>query len=256
VSRWWPACEYWLVSYRRTWRGSVVTTVVEPVLFLLALGVGLGSLIDASAGRVDGVRYAVYLAPGLLAATAMQTGQGSATWPVMGAIKWDRTYHAMLATPLSVDDVLFGHLAFMALRVATSAAAFTVVTAVFGLTHSPRGAVLAMLAATLTGVAFATPVAAFSATQARETGFVLLYRFAVIPLFLFSGTFFPVGQLPALLRPVAYLTPLWHGVALCRDAALGRGSAAALAVHAGYLAALAAGGAWCARRTFARRLRG
>jgi lipooligosaccharide transport system permease protein len=248
------AFEYWLSVYRRTWRGSVVTSIVSPVLFLAAIGVGLGSLVHGGTGRVDGLRYAVFLAPGLLAATVMQTGMGEATWPVMGAIKWDRTYLGMLATPLTVSDVLLGHLAFMALRIVIVATSFTVISALFGLVVSAGGAVLALLAAVLTGVAFAAPIAAFSATQARETGFILLYRFGLIPMFLFSGTFFPVSQLPAVLQPVAWVTPLWHGVTLCRDLALGRGTAAAMLGHAAYLVVLTVVGVVLAQRAYRRRL--
>jgi lipooligosaccharide transport system permease protein len=248
------AFEYWLMVYRRTWRGSVATSIISPVLFLAAMGVGLGSLIHGGQGHVDGVRYAVYLAPGLLAATVMQTMVGEATWPVLGAIKWDRTYYGMLATPLTVADVLLGHLAYMTARALLVSAAFTTVTAIFGLAHSVQGALLAMLAAVLTGTAFAAPVAAFSARQVRETGFILLYRFGVIPLFLFSGTFFPVDQLPAPMRPVAWVTPLWHGVSLCRDLALGRGSVLVLLGHAAYLLALTVLGVVLARRTYSRRL--
>jgi lipooligosaccharide transport system permease protein len=248
------AFEYWLAAYRRTWRGSVVSSVISPVLFLAAMGVGLGSLINNGTGEIQGIRYAAYLAPGLLAAAVMQTAQGEATWPVMGAIKWQRTYLGMLATPLTVTDVLLGHLAFMTLRCVMTAAAFTAVTALFGLVQSPGGALLALLGGVLTGVAFAAPVAAFSASQSRETGFILLYRFGVVPMFLFSGTFFPISQLPAALEPIAWVTPLWHGVSLCRDLALGGGSAAALLGHAAYLVALATVGVLWARRTFARRL--
>jgi lipooligosaccharide transport system permease protein len=248
------AFEYWLTAYRRTWRGSLVSSVVSPVMFLAAMGVGLGSLINGGSGRVEGVRYAVYLAPGLLAAAVMQTAEGEATWPVMGAIKWHRTYLGQLATPLTVSDVLLGHLAFMAMRAAMVSTMFTIVTAMFGLVHSVTGALLALLAGVLTGVAFATPVAAFSATQQRETGFILLYRFGVIPMFLFSGTFFPISQLPGALQPIAWVTPLWHGVSLCRDLALGRGSSWAMAGHAAYLVAVAVAGVVLGKRAYARRL--
>lgn len=248
------AFEYWLTVYRRTWRGSVVTSLLSPVMFLASMGVGLGSLIDSHHGNVAGVRYAVYLAPGLLAAAVMQTMVGESTWPVHGAIKWDKTYHAMLATPLTVLDVFLGHFGYIAVRAFIVAASFTIVTAVFGLSHSFVGALLAMLAAVLVGSAFAAPTFAFAARQEREQGFVLLYRFGIIPLFLFSGTFFPISQLPAVLRPVAWVTPLWHGVSLCRDLALSRGSAAVMLGHAAYLVAMTVAGIYVAQRVLARRL--
>jgi lipooligosaccharide transport system permease protein len=241
--------------YRRTRRGSVFTSFLSPLMFLAAMGVGLGSLIHGGSGQLEGVRYAVFLAPGLLAATVMQTTMGEATWPVMGAIKWDKTYLGMLATPLSVRDVMLGHQLYIAMRAAIVATAFTVVTALFGLVHSVPGALLAIPAGALTGTAFAAPVAAFAATQTREQGFILLFRFAIIPMFLFSGTFFPVSQLPTALQPIAWITPLWHGVSLCRDLALARGSSLAMLGHACYLVALTAFGLWLALRAYSRRLR-
>ena len=249
------AFEYWLMVYRRTWRGSVFTSFLSPLMFLAAMGVGLGHLINNGTGEIAGVRYAVYLAPGLLAAAVMQTSMGEATWPVMGAIKWDKTYLGMLATPLTVRDVMLGHQLYMTMRAAIVATAFTIVTALFGLVHSAGGALLAIPAATLTGTAFAAPVAAFAATQARETNFILLYRFGLIPMFLFSGTFFPVSQLPAALQPIAWVTPLWHGVSLCRDLALGHGNALAMLGHAAYLALLTAAGVVLGLRSYRRRLR-
>ena len=249
------AFEYWLMVYRRTWRGSMFTSFLSPLMFLAAMGVGLGHLINNGTGEIDGVRYAVFLAPGLLAAAVMQTCMGEATWPVMGAIKWDKTYLGMLATPLTVRDVMLGHQLYITMRAAIVAVAFTIVTALFGLVHSAGGAVLAIPAATLTGTAFAAPVAAFAATQARETNFILLYRFGLIPMFLFSGTFFPVSQLPAALRPIAWITPLWHGVSLCRDLALGRGDALMMLGHAAYLLAITSVGVVLALRAYRRRLR-
>lgn len=248
------AFEYWLTVYRRTWRGSVVTSLLSPVMFLAAMGVGLGSLIDSHHGSVAGVRYAVYLAPGLLAAAVMQTMVGESTWPVLGAIKWAKTYYAMLASPLTVPQMLYGHLAYIVLRAFVVATSFTIVTALFGLAHSVIGAILALLAAVLVGAAFAAPTFAFSASRQRETGFVLLYRFGIIPLFLFSGTFFPISQLPAALRPLAWVTPLWHGVSLCRDLALSRGSVLVMLGHAAYLVAMTVLGIVLARRALTRRL--
>jgi lipooligosaccharide transport system permease protein len=248
------AFEYWLMVYRRTWRGSMFTSFLSPLMFLAAMGVGLGHLINHGTGEIAGVRYAVFLAPGLLAAAVMQTCMGEATWPVMGAIKWDKTYLGMLATPLSVRDVMLGHQLYITMRAAIVAIAFTIVTAMFGLVHSAGGALLAIPAATLTGTAFAAPVAAFAATQARETNFILLYRFGLIPMFLFSGTFFPVSQLPAVLRPIAWITPLWHGVSLCRDLALGRGQVVLMLGHAAYLVVITAVGVVLGLRSYRRRL--
>jgi lipooligosaccharide transport system permease protein len=254
-SRWLSATEYWIAMYKTNWRGGLTSSVLAPVLYLLAMGVGLGSYVHGGTGRVDGVRYIVYLAPGLLAANAMTTAFDEATWPVLGAIKWFKTYPAMLATPLTVDDVLAGHLVFMALRVVFTSAVFTLVILAFGDGGSVTGVLLSFMASVLTGIAFAGPVAAYSSFLERDVGLALLYRFAMVPLFLFSGTFFPVAQLPAALRPVAWVTPLWHGVSLCRNLALGQGSVAADVGHVAYLLVFLTVGIAVARFSFRRRLR-
>jgi lipooligosaccharide transport system permease protein len=248
--------EYWLVRYRRTWTGGLVLSFGQPLLFLAAMGVGLGELVDRSSPEtLEGVRYAAYIAPGLLAAGAMQTAAGEATWPVMAAMKWQRVYHAMLATPLSPRDVLFGHLAWMATRCAVAAAAFFVVMVAFGLAASATS-VLAVPVAVLTGVAFAAPITAYAATLERDEPFALIWRLGIMPMFILSGTFFPVEQLPAWLRTIAHATPLWHGVDLSRDLVLGRPLGWAALVHVGYLALLAVAGLAWGSRTYERRLTG
>lgn len=247
-----PALRYWVYQYKRTWKGSITTSFLYPVLYLAAMGLGLGSLVDHHAGRVDHVRYLVFLAPGLLAATAMQIGGTEATYPVMGAIKWQRTYFAQLASPLRLVDVVLGHLGWIAVRLVTVTVIYLGVMAAFGTILSPW-ALLCAPAGVLTGLAFATPIAAFAATQQREAAFTTIYRMALVPLFLFSGTFFPVRQLPGWLQVVAEVTPLYHGVSLCRDFTLGQIHPPDLA-HGAYLLVLTAVGVAAAMRTFRRRL--
>lgn len=245
---------YWARGYRRVWPTTLISGALSPTLFLLAMGVGLGRLVGRSHGPVGGVSYLDFLAPGLLAAWSMQVATGESLWPVLGAVRWYRTYDAMLATPLRVVDVLVGHLAWIAVRLAISASVFLAVIAAFGAVHS-WWAIGALPAAVLTGLAFATPFVAFAGTQRNDQGFAMLFRFLVMPLFLFSGTFFPVSQLPGPLRPVAYATPLWQGVELCRALVLGRVASGAIAEHVGYLAGLVAIGGVLAYRVFQRRLR-
>lgn len=242
---------FWAFQYRRTWRGSVVSSVLTPVLFLAAMGVGLGSLVD-DAGRL-GDDYLLFLAPGLLAATAMQTGALESMYPVMGAIKWVRTYHAMLATPLGVADILIGHLLWVAFRVFSTAGVYLAVMALFGAAPS-RTALLALPAATVCGMAFAAPIFAFSSGSESPTGFAAMERFVIVPMFLFSGTFFPVSQLPEPLQWVAYATPLWHGVDLCRALVAGTQTGADALKHLGYLSLWIVGGVVAALFFFRRRL--
>ena len=249
------AYQYNLLAYKRTWRGSLTTTFLYPVLYLAAMGVGLGHLIahGSSDQAVGGVPYLWFLAPGLLAGTAMQIAANESTFPVMAGIKWLKTYLAMLATPLEVTDVLYGHLLWILTRVALASGVFLAVMAVF---HTvPSGwAAAAFPAAVLTGAAFAAPMMAFSATRETDKSFVVLYRFAIVPLFLFSGTFFPVTQLPGWLQAVARCTPLYQGVSLCRGLVLGHPRTWDTLGHAGYLLATTAVGVLAARVTYRRRL--
>jgi lipooligosaccharide transport system permease protein len=243
-----------LVTYRRTWRASVVSSFLNPVLFLLAMGVGLGELVDdQQAGGLEGVPYLSFIGPGLLVATAMQVAAGESTWPVMGGIKWQRRYHAMLATPVGVRDVVHGHLAWVAFRLTVTCTIFLGVLAAFGVVESPWG-VLCLPAGVLTGMAFAAPITAFAATVENDSSFASLMRFGILPMFLFSGTFFPIDQLPSGAQWVATITPLWHGVELARSLALGDAGAVTSTGHVLYLLLWTAAGTIVARWTFTRRL--
>ncbi len=252
---WWRAAQFWLVVARRWWRSLVLRSFLEPLLYLFGLGFGLGTLVDDSGNAPGGVPYAAYVASGVLVASAMQSAFSESAWPVMGAIKWQRQYHAQLASPLRVGDVLVGHLVFMLLRLVAAVVPFWLVMVALGLVSWPT-APLALLAALLCGMAFATPMAAFAATADSDASFALILRFAIIPMFLFSGVFFPVSDLPVWLQPVVWATPLWHGVELSRAAALGTGMQAwAAAGHVLYLLLLAGAGLAAAVRTYTRRLR-
>ncbi len=242
--------------YRRTWRASVITSFVNPVLFLSAMGLGLGGLVDRGFGDASlaGIEYLAFLAPGLLAATAMQTGGGDSTYPVMAGIKWLKTYHAVLATPVGVPHLAAGHLGWVTVRVALVSVAYALVMMLFGAVGVARG-LLAVLPAVLTGLAFASLVTAYTARLENEQGISSLFRFGIVPMFLFSGTFFPISQLPDWMQPLAVATPLYHGVELTRAAALGVSTNYAPWLHAGYLAVLALAGGWLAARLLDRRLR-
>jgi lipooligosaccharide transport system permease protein len=249
------AVDFWRVQFRRTWRGTWAGTVLTPLGFLAAMGLGLGSIVDhgARAATLGGVSYLDFIAPGLLAASIMQQGTFESSYPVLGAIKWAKQYHAQLATPLRVRDVLAGHLLWVAIRLAISAVVFLVIMGLFGTFHS-WWAVLCLPAAVLTGMAFVPGIFGYAATLETDSGFALLFRFLIVPMFLFSGTFFPVSQLPDWLEPLAYAVPLWHGVDLCRDLALGTVSWGPALGHVAYLLLWAAGGTAVALRTFTRRL--
>lgn len=242
--------------YRRLWRGNAFSTFVLPALYLGAMGLGLGGLIESSGQTVDGLTYLQFVAPGLMAATAFQMAAGEAMWPVMGGFKWTRHYHAMVSAPIDSTDVYVGQLFWLAIRLAMAGAAYLLVAAVLGALASPL-AVLALVGSVLSGLAIAAPIAAFTATQDSDSKFPLLLRFLVLPMFLFSGTFFPVSQLPGALEVIAWLTPLWHGVVVCRAATTGSwpdGGLLAVLGHVAVLVGFVGGGLAWGRQTFRSRL--
>jgi lipooligosaccharide transport system permease protein len=246
------------MQYRRTFRATIFSSFLNPVLFLLAMGVGLGTYVDQSGSAtqaIGGLSYLQFLAPGLLAATAMQSAAFESTFPIMAGLNWQKVFHAMHATPISAADIVVGNLTWIALRLTLIAAIFTFVMTLFGASASPQ-ILLAIPAAVLTGMAFAAPIAAFSATQRTPEKFNAVFRFGITPLFLFSGTFFPISNLPEFIQPVAWLSPLWHGVELSRALALGTIGADPVRTiaHVAILSAIVVAGTWWAFRTVEARL--
>jgi len=228
--------------------------VLGPLFYLGAMGFGLGTLVDRhGTASLGGVSYLDFVAPAILASSVMNSAMGEASYPVFGSVKWNKIYIAAQASPLRPADIFRGHLTFMTMRIAMNAAVITVFIYVFGASRSPWG-ILAWPAATLTGLAFAAPIAAWAMTLQTENSFAYLFRFVMMPLMLFSGTFFPLSQLPGWLRLIAYATPLWHGVDLCRMLSLGQVDLPRALIHIAYLAALSAFGIWAGTRTYRRRL--
>jgi lipooligosaccharide transport system permease protein len=237
-------------GYKRVWKGTAVTAFLNPILFLVAMGQGLGSMVEQGVGDVS---YISFIAPGLLATTAMQTAAVESTWPIMAGIKWQKTYEGALATPVGTSDLVAGNLMWIAIRVAMACAAFALVTGVLGAAEMSR-IVLAIPAGILTGMAFSAPLMAFTAVAKNENRLSSIFRFAIIPMFLFSGTFFPVAQLPSFLQPIAYFTPLWHGVDLVRSIAIGVSSGTPEWLHVVYLLGWTGIGWLLANRSFRKAL--
>jgi len=242
--------DYWAIVYRRTWKGSVVSSFVTPLFYVLAMGVLLGGFIEGDPAKLEGATsYLAFVAPGMIAAQAMTTAFGETTYPVMGMIKWHKTYFGMVATPLGISDVILSHLGFVVFRIATTCAVFIAVMAPFGVFSSVPGVIGAFFVQLLIGLAFATPIYAFSAGLKDESAFALVYRLGMLPLFLFSGAFFPVSNLDPWMEALARVTPLWHGVDLTRMLTLGEVDWSMAALHVAYLVVLAlVGWFWAVRR--------
>ncbi len=207
-------------SYRRGAARSLAITVVQPVAYLAAIGLGLGTLVDRGAGGPGGTSYLAFLAPALLAAGAMQVAASEGGWPVRLKVTWSKTLVLAGQTPASVPALVGGLLAWIGVRVLVAGTAFAVALVVVGVAPPGRAA-LTVLPGLLVGLAVGGPVMALAVGATRDQAMVALYRFGIVPAFLFSGTFFPLDRLPVWVRPLAWATPTWHGVELARATATG-----------------------------------
>lgn len=247
----WAVVEYNLLAARRFWRPLVIGGIVMPVLTAASLGIGLGQVVDS---EQLGVPYFQFVAPALIAAAALMSATGEATYPIMAGFKWMRHFHGMGATPLTPRQICDGELLWISLRVAVNSALYLGILACFGGVHRVA-MLLAVPVATLTALAFAAPVLALSASvEAEGQAFNVLQRFVVMPMFLFSATFYPLSQLPQWGRWLAWVSPLWHGTEVARDTAIGHLSTAAVAGHLAYLTVWLVVGVVLARWRFAWRL--
>lgn len=246
-----------LLAYKRSWRGTVISSFVNPIFFLSAMGMGIGALVDR--GDADlGVPYLVFVATGLMAANAMQSGSIEGAFPVMAGIKWRKEYHAIVTTPISSADILLGRTIWGTFRLTFILLVFTLIAGALGALDL-RTALLAVPPAALTGLAFTLAMTAFTVNLESDMGLTQVFRFVIMPLFLFSGTFFPISNLPQILQNVAFATPLFHGVELVRKIALpdptGVVTDLPMWVHALYLVTMGAIGFVIAARGLDRRLR-
>ena len=223
-------------SYKAMWP-AFVSGLFEPIFFLFSLGIGLGPLV----GRLEGpggrlLEYPEFVAPGLLAAAAMNGAMIDATFGLFFKLKYAKTYEAVLATPLGIDDVALGEVAWSLIRGGIYSGLFVAVLAARGSITSWWG--LLLLPACLL-IAFAFSAAGMAcATFMRGWQDFDYVQLVLLPLFLFSTTFYPLSTYPPALQVAVWCTPLFHGVELCRQLSIGV-VGAATALHAGVLVALA-----------------
>jgi len=239
-----------VVVYRKSWV-LLASGLLEPLFYLGSVGVGFGHLVGSVPFNGHRVGYADFVAPALLATSAMNGSIIDATFGVFHKLKHMKLYDAVLATPVSTTDIAIGEVAWSLSRGLIYAIAFLVVAAAFGDIHS-YWALLALPAATLIGLCFAG-VGTAATTFMRSWQDFDLVQLGILPLFLFSATFYPLSTYPDAGQWVVRLTPLYHGVALLRQLTLGEITWSAIG-HVAYLAILGVAGVVVAGRRLERRL--
>ncbi len=259
LSQWGPVRVYlrdW-TFFKRMWWSVLIGSIVQPLMFLLGVGLGVGELVDRGPEAVNllgDTSYFAFYATALLATTAMFVVAQEALWPTMDGFTWSNAHQAMISTPLDATDIVLGKAIHYAVRAIVTSGGVALVLAMFDDTRS-LGLIPAAFIGAFTGLAFALPIAAWTATRTTDSSFPAILRFGIIPMFLFGGAFYPIEQLPTWLQPVAWFTPLWHGIELCRGLVLGGLTAGSAVGHLAVLGVFVTAGLVAARFTFDRRLR-
>ncbi|MEU6368201.1 ABC transporter permease [Streptomyces sp. NPDC046931] len=239
--------------YRRYWRANLYSSGLQPLLFLSAMGLGLGSQVKDGSFLGD-ITYLQYIAPSLLVSGIVATSVNEAGHPILSGFKWKQDYVAVVATPITPQQLYGAQLLWIVLRLSISAVIYGLAAALFGAWTGP-GVLLALPLAVFTGAACAAPVMAFAAvTRGEGHAFVALNRFAVLPMTLFAGTFFPVDRLPGPCLPLVWISPIWHGNELVRAVTLDGLPPLPALGHALFLLAMLVTGVLLGRRSFYRRL--
>jgi len=206
--------------YVRTWKINFIPPILEPIFYLLAFGAGLGYLVGSITWEGKTVSYAAFIAPGLLAVNIMQNSFFETSSASYVRMYYQKTFDAILATPLNLEEVILGEIVWGASRSFMATVVMMMVLTGFGFLSYPSA--LQILAfALLGGLAFGSIGMCFTAIIPSIEVFNLPIFLFITPMFLFSGTFFPLEQLPYWARFLAYFFPLTHVVELCRSAALG-----------------------------------
>lgn len=252
---WWYQAEWRLFSMKAYLSSVFGWSVLMPVLYVVATGIGLGTLVDDRTGGIGGVSYLVFVAPGLLASTAVMSFANEMMFPVMGGFKWQKLYFARAATAASAGQVAAGELVAVGIRSLVESGIFWLVLVALGAT-TPGWSALMIPIAALAGLAMGAPIAAYSATLANEGfQFSMIQRFVLTPMMLFAGTFYPLETMPSYLQWIGWISPMWHGTQLARMVGFGLPqSALEVATHLLFLVTLAAVGIVFTVRNFTRRL--
>ena len=253
----WYIAEHRLLLMRAYGSTIVGTSIGNPLVYLFALGVGLASLVQAPLGDGRGgeVSYLAFVAPALLASAAVTVASEEFTYPVLSGFKWNPVFTGARSAPISSAQIADGVIIAVILRMVATCAIYFGVMLLFGAVPSPLGAV-GVITATLTGLAVGVVIMAYTSTVTEDKGqMAIIQRFIITPMFLFSGTFFPLTQLPGYLQWIGWVSPLWHGNELGRVLAYGLDEPVWLTVvHCAYLAAITVVGWRAAQLVMTRRL--
>ena len=235
----------------------IAVTILNPLLYLISIGVGVGTLISNNMGPhgIDGVSYLTFIAPALLAASAIQSAQDEVVFPTFQGFKWSRIFYGMNATPQTGSSIAGGVFLAAMIRTIFGVAVYSVLLYLFGAMSSPHS-FLAIPIAIFSGAAYGAVMLAFAAyTKNEDKFFTIVGRFIVGPMFLFSGTFYPITNMPLAVQVFGWVSPLWHSIELGRYATYGHKiSMTMVIVHFTYLLAMLILGLFFAFRQYSRRL--
>jgi len=252
---WWYYAEYRIRTMKAYWQIIVGYGILVPILYLLAMGLGLGTIVDGHAGTVQGVSYLVFVGPSLLVASLVMECSAEFTYTIMGNFNWHRIYYGVSSSPVSPRMIAVGELVGVGLRLVVQGIAFWLILLISGNTASVWSW-LTIPIGVLAAISLGAPLLAFSATRVRDDfTFSFIQRFIVIPMFLFAGTFFPIELMPGYLQWIGWISPMWHGTQLARAASFSLPlSGLEIAGHLVFLCGLAGAGVWLAVQQFHRRL--
>lgn len=233
----------------------VAYSVANPLLYLLAIGAGVGTLINRNSGGIDGVPYLVFLAPALLANAAIQGSMDETVFPTLAGFLWSKTFYGMNATPLGGRDIALGVYWAALVRNIFTVICYYLVMMFFGVLKAPH-AWLAIPAGILAGAAFGAVMLAFAGNVTNEDHFfTFVGRFVIQPMFFLSGTFFPLDSIPIYLRWIGWISPLWHATDLGRYLTYGHNIPVSLVwTHVLFLVLMIVIGLTIAFRAFGKRL--
>ena len=251
---WWSIVEHRVLGLRFFYQTLLLIVIGTPVLYLLGLGYGLGVLVDRGQG-IEGVSYLQFVAPALVFASAMQISSQENTMGVFGGFKWQNLFPALRLTPITPAQMAVGFQVSVLIRVLIMLVFYLLALMVFGIGR-PLRVLLLIPIAVLLSVSVGFAVMSWVATQKDDRGQLsFIERFLIVPLTLFSGTYFPLETLPIYLQPIGWISPLWHATELGRVALYGAPMSLGMgAVHVGYLVLVALIGAALSIRVFRRRL--